>query len=157
MITQGETQPLHQVVKLPQSTNLLSSILACLGLQIQHPHSWRANTTHYSTRPGLPWYAHKIVTLLAHSGQSSDCLTRLSVGYHALGMTFTDQSLALYLDNASNPLANYPTPCLSIALQFGSMTVPSSPPSSNTPKCVFYFGSSRCRHEHLMLLPAHTP
>eukprot|EP01018_Ginkgo_biloba_P035152 Gb_02973 [translate_table: standard] len=181
----GRLNHFHLVVKMPQSTNLLSSTLACLSLQIQKQHedsTRRDNATspgsqaasvgefsifypglprstntkqqqHIdSTRPNLPWYANKITTLLDHTVQSPDCLTRRFVGnasnFWSTGQPI-DSSMALRLGNTtvpSSPMllhqqhfqlpANYPTPCLSIIQQFGSVTVPSIATFLSSSECL---------------------
>eukprot|EP01018_Ginkgo_biloba_P031352 Gb_07925 [translate_table: standard] len=62
-VAQGKTQPLSPG---SQAASVGESAIFYPGLP--------------RTRPDLPWYANKITTLLAHTGQSSDCLTRWSIG-----------------------------------------------------------------------------
>eukprot|EP01018_Ginkgo_biloba_P022052 Gb_03021 [translate_table: standard] len=151
----------------------------------------------------MPWEwlttAQSFAIYLAHQvGHSTSLLQSFATDLYALSLK---RKLAYALSgNLSNSRKSYPTPCLSIVLQFDSITVPSSlspprtylsasfynralrastamapmtssisnrrsvmalwhqcPTTALSLRRIFYFGSSRCMHEHLMLLPTHTP
>eukprot|EP01018_Ginkgo_biloba_P026868 Gb_23360 [translate_table: standard] len=148
----------ESTIATPHITSSLAQGLTCLGMQI-HIHknmsiaqggaqplsrSSQAASVDESaifypgmprTRPGLPWYANKVIILLAHTVQSSDCLTRWSVARRCclLQCPFTNNTSnirtlanthSFHFSSVWQPNGAFSSP----PPQTGSITMPTSSP-----------------------------